>query len=177
MKSLLITGGAGFIGSNLVEYLIEKYPDYQIVVLDLLTYAGNAEHLKSVKNAKNFTFIKGDICDRALVERIFQHHIIKGVFHLAAESHVDNSILRPDVFIETNVKGTFTLLDVAYKYWMEKPFVFKSGLENSRFLQVSTVLVPLHGLILPGGLNPPERMPWSLTWGCCPLILPSRDLP
>ena len=107
MKSLLITGGAGFIGSNLVEYLIEKYPDYQIVVLDLLTYAGNAEHLKSVKNAKNFTFIKGDICDRALVERIFQHHIIKGVFHLAAESHVDNSLLRPDVFIETNVKGTF----------------------------------------------------------------------
>ena len=138
MKSLLITGGAGFIGSNLVEYLIDKYPDYQIVVLDLLTYAGDVENLKSIKNAKNFTFIKGDICDRALVERIFQHHIIKGVFHLAAESHVDNSILHPDVFIETNVKGTFTVLDVAYKYWMEKPFVYKNGFENSRFLHVST---------------------------------------
>ena len=138
MKSILVTGAAGFIGSNLVEYLIEKYSDCKIVVLDLLTYAGDAENLKAVKNAKNFTFVHGDICDRSLVERIFQHYYINNVIHLAAESHVDNSITNPGVFIETNVNGTFTLLDVAYRYWMEKPFVFKPGFEDSRFLHVST---------------------------------------
>ena len=138
MKSILITGGAGFIGSNLVEYFVEKYPDFRIVVLDLLTYAGDEANLNTVKNAKNFTFIKGDICDRGLIERIFQHHIITNVIHLAAESHVDNSIAHPDVFVKTNVLGTFTLIDVAYKYWMEKPFVIKKGYENSRFLHVST---------------------------------------
>jgi len=103
-----------------------------------LTYAGDIENLKAVKNAKNFTFVHGDICDRALIERIFQHYYILDVIHLAAESHVDNSISHPDVFIETNVKGTFTLIDVAYKYWMDKPFVSKTGYENSRFLHVST---------------------------------------
>ena len=138
MKSILITGGAGFIGSNLVDYLMENYPDYKIVVLDLLTYAGDLENLKSVKNKKNFTFVQGDICDRSLVERIFQHYYINNVIHLAAESHVDNSISNPDVFIETNVKGTFTLVDVAYKYWMQKPFLFKAGFEENRFLHVST---------------------------------------
>jgi len=138
MKSILITGGAGFIGSNLVEYMIEKYSDYKIVVLDLLTYAGDQENLKKVRKARNFTFVEGDICDRGLVERIFQHYYINEVIHLAAESHVDNSISHPDVFIETNVKGTFTLIDVAYKYWMDKPFVFKPGFEESRFLHVST---------------------------------------
>jgi len=138
MKSILITGGAGFIGSNLVEYFVEKYPDYKFVIIDLLTYAGDIENLKSVKNSKNFTFVHGDICDIDLVERMFQHYYINGVIHLAAESHVDNSITDPGIFIETNVKGTFTLLDVAYKYWMEKPFEFKRGFEESRFLHVST---------------------------------------
>ena len=138
MNSILVTGGAGFIGSNLVEYLVGKYPDYNIVVLDSLTYAGNFDNLKSIEKAKNFTFVKGDICDRDLVERIFHHYIIHGVLHLAAESHVDNSINHPDVFIETNVKGSFVLLDVAYKYWMERPFVFKRGFEKSKFLHVST---------------------------------------
>jgi dTDP-glucose 4,6-dehydratase len=138
MKSILVTGGAGFIGSNLIKHLVQKYPDYNIVNLDLLTYAGDSENLKSVENAPNYTFVHGDICDRDLVQRIFQHYIIHGVIHLAAESHVDNSISNPDVFIETNIKGTFTLLDVAYKYWMEKPFTYKKGYENNTFLHVST---------------------------------------
>ncbi len=138
MKSILITGGAGFIGSNLTELLVEKYPQYKFVVIDLLTYAGDMHNLNKVKNAKNFTFVNGNICDRSLIERVFQHYYINNVIHLAAESHVDNSITDPGVFIETNVKGTFTLLDVAYKYWMEKPFEYKAGYENSRFLHVST---------------------------------------
>ena len=138
MKSILITGAAGFIVSNLVEHIISKYPDYKIVVIDLLTYAGDIHNLDTVKNAKNFTFVQGSICDRDLIERIFHHYYINNVIHLAAESHVDNSISHPDVFIETNVKGTFTLIDVAYKNWMEKPFAFKKGFEDSKFLNVST---------------------------------------
>lgn len=138
MKSILVTGGAGFIGSNLIEHLVRKYPEYHIVNIDLLTYAGDTANLKSVEKAPNYTFVHGNICDRDLVERVFHHYYIHGVIHLAAESHVDNSITNPDVFIETNVKGTFTLLDVAYKYWMEKPFVFKKGFEENRFLHVST---------------------------------------
>lgn len=138
MKSILVTGGAGFIGSNLVEHLVHKYLGYHIITLDLLTYAGDLDNLSSIKNAENFTFIKGNICDRKLIEQIFEKYNIKGVFHLAAESHVDNSIANPDIFIETNIKGTFVLLDVAYKYWMEKPFKAKHGFENCRFLHVST---------------------------------------
>lgn len=138
MKSILVTGGAGFIGSNLVEHLIASQPNCKIVVIDALTYAGDVHNLNSVKNTKNFKFVHGNICDRSLIERVFQHYLITDVIHLAAESHVDNSISNPDVFIETNVKGTFTLIDVAYKYWMEKPFVFKQGFEESRFLHVST---------------------------------------
>lgn len=138
MKTILITGGAGFIGSNLVSYLVEKYPKYKFVVIDKLTYAGDLHNLDPVKNAKNFTFVKGNICDRELIERIFHHYYINGVIHLAAESHVDNSIAHPDIFIESNVKGTFVLLDVAYKNWMSAPFKFKKGFEEARFLHVST---------------------------------------
>ncbi len=124
-KTILVTGCAGFIGSNFVPYFLDKYPNYNLVNIDLLTYAGDLENLKEVENNPNYKFIKGDICNRELVEYIFTEFDIQGVIHFAAESHVDNSIKNPGVFVQTNVNGTFTLLDVAYKYWMEKPFVYK----------------------------------------------------
>ena len=138
MKNILVTGTAGFIGSNFIYHFIENYPDYHLISLDKLTYAGSLENLKDVENHERHTFIKGGICDRKLIENIFSEYNIEGVLHFAAESHVDNSISNPGVFIETNVNGTFTLLDVAYKYWMEKPFTYKKGFENCRFLHVST---------------------------------------
>ena len=138
MKSILVTGCAGFIGSNFVPYFLEKYSDYHIVNLDLLTYAGNLDNLKEVENHERYTFVKGDICDRELVERQFALYDVRGVIHFAAESHVDNSIKNPAVFIETNVNGTFTLIDVAYKHWMESPFVYKDGYEACRFHHIST---------------------------------------
>ena len=116
MTSLLVTGCAGFIGSNFVPYYLEQYPDDHIINLDLLTYAGNLDNLKEIADHKRYTFVEGDICDRALLERLFAEHDIRGVIHFAAESHVDNSIKNPGVFVETNVIGTFTLIDVAYKY-------------------------------------------------------------
>ena len=138
MKNILVTGTAGFIGSNFIYHFIENHPDYHLISLDKLTYAGSLENLKDVENHERHTFIKGDICDRKLIENIFSEYNIEGVLHFAAESHVDNSISNPGVFIETNVNGTFTLLDVAYKYWMKKPFTYKKGFENCRFLHVST---------------------------------------
>jgi dTDP-glucose 4,6-dehydratase len=138
MKSILVTGCAGFIGSNFVPYFIEKYPEYKIINLDLLTYAGNLENLKEIENHPNYKFIQGDICNRELIEFIFNEYDIKGVIHFAAESHVDNSIKNPGIFIETNVNGTFTLIDVAYKQWMEKPFTCKAGYEDCRFHHIST---------------------------------------
>ena len=113
MTAILLTGTAGFIGSNFVSYFLEKYQNYKLVSLDLLTYAGNIDNLKEVENNDRHTFIQGDICDRALVESIFTKYDIRGVIHFAAESHVDNSIANPDVFIKTNVNGTFTLVDIA----------------------------------------------------------------
>lgn len=124
-KSILVTGCAGFIGSNFVPYFLERYPEYNIINLDLLTYAGDLENLKECEDNSNYKFIKGDICNRDLVEFIFNEYDIRGVIHFAAESHVDNSIKNPGVFVQTNVNGTFTLIDVAYKYWMEKPFKYK----------------------------------------------------
>ena len=138
MKSILVTGCAGFIGSNFVPYFLEKYPDYFIINLDLLTYAGDLANLSDVKADANYKFIKGDICNRELLEFIFDEYDVRGVIHFAAESHVDNSIKNPSVFIETNVNGSFTLLDVAYKKWMKKPFTFKEGYEGCRFHHIST---------------------------------------
>jgi len=137
-KSILVTGGAGFIGSNLVTLLVTKYPGTMIVNLDKLTYAGNLENLSQVKDSQNYRFFEGDIGDRQLVEKIFHDYRIDGVIHLAAESHVDNSIAGPRVFVETNVFGTFTLLDVARNCWMESPFKSKTGFEETRFHHVST---------------------------------------
>lgn len=137
-KSILVTGCAGFIGSNFVPYFLEKYKDYFIVNLDLLTYAGDLDNLSEVSENKNYKFIQGDICNRDLVDFIFQEYNIQGVIHFAAESHVDNSIKNPGVFIETNVNGTFTLLDVAYKHWMEKPFTYKADYQGCRFHHIST---------------------------------------
>jgi dTDP-glucose 4,6-dehydratase len=137
-KNILVTGCAGFIGSNFVPYFLNKYSDYNIINLDLLTYAGNLENLSELEENPSYKFIQGDICNRALVEFIFNEYDIKGVIHFAAESHVDNSIKNPEVFIQTNINGTFTLIDVAYKYWMEKPFTYKNNYQNCRFHHIST---------------------------------------
>lgn len=137
-KNILVTGCAGFIGSNFVPYFLEKYEDYDIVNLDLLTYAGDLNNLKEIECNDRYKFIKGDICNRELVEFIFEEYDIGGVIHFAAESHVDNSIKNPGIFMETNVNGTFTLLDVAQKHWMQKPFVYRDDYEGCRFHHIST---------------------------------------
>lgn len=137
-KNILLTGTAGFIGSNFVPYFLEKYPEYNLVNLDLLTYAGNLENLTECEKNSRYKFIKGDICNRELVEFIFSEYDVSGVIHFAAESHVDNSIKNPGVFVQTNVNGTFTLVDVAYKYWMNKPFIYKEKYQECRFHHIST---------------------------------------
>ncbi len=138
MKSILVTGGAGFIGANFVPYFAKKYADYQVINLDKLTYAGNLDNLSDCADCANYKFVQGDICDRDLVEKLFRENDIRGVVHFAAESHVDNSITGPKAFIETNVLGTFTLLDVARNYWMTAPHQFREGYEDSRFHHIST---------------------------------------
>ncbi|WP_294961835.1 dTDP-glucose 4,6-dehydratase [Sulfurimonas sp.] len=138
MKNILVTGCAGFIGSNFVPYFLEKYPEYNIINLDLLTYAGNLANLKGCDNNPKYKFIKGNICNRDLVEFIFQEYDINGVIHFAAESHVDNSIINPGIFIETNVNGTYTLIDVAKNYWMDSSFHYKEKYKESRFHHIST---------------------------------------
>lgn len=135
---LLITGGLGFIGSNFIEYLLKKHPKYKIVNLDKLTYAGELSNLEAIENSPNYTLIKGDICDKKLVDTLFKKYNFKGVIHFAAESHVDNSISNPSAFVDTNITGTFNLIDVAKHYWMDEPFKFKKGQENNRFHHIST---------------------------------------
>ncbi len=131
MKSILVTGGAGFIGSHLVRYWTKKYPDTQVVNLDKLTYAGNLENLKDVENLSNYTFVRGDIVDENLMSELFVKYRFEGVVHLAAESHVDRSISNPVEFIRTNIMGTVTLLNVARQAW-------KGDFENKLFYHVST---------------------------------------
>lgn len=138
MKSILVTGGAGFIGSNFIPYYLEKNSDCKIINLDVLSYAGDLENLKEVENHKNYTFIKGDICDRDLLNKLFDTYNFTEVIHFAAESHVDNSIKTPDAFVRTNVFGTFNLLDVAKNYWMTSPNKYREEFKHARFHHIST---------------------------------------
>ncbi|WP_461206112.1 dTDP-glucose 4,6-dehydratase [Clostridium sp. DL1XJH146] len=140
MKTILVTGGAGFIGSNFVKLMLDSHPDYKIINIDALTYAGNLENLKDIDNNENYTFIKVDIRDREKIEEIFDTYKVDTVVNFAAESHVDRSIEEPEVFLTTNVIGTQTLLDVAKKYWKVNPDdkYCKEYKEGVKFLQVST---------------------------------------
>lgn len=140
MKNILITGGAGFIGSNFVKLMLDKHPDYNIINLDILTYAGNLENLSDIDRSANYTFVKGDIRDREAVDQIFKTQDIDYLVNFAAESHVDRSIEDPEVFLTTNIIGTQVLLDAAKKYWKVNPDdkyckEYKAGV---KFLQVST---------------------------------------
>jgi len=155
-KSLLITGGAGFIGSHLVARLVRRYPAYRIVNLDKLTYAGNLENLKQVETASNYQFVKGDIVDAALLDSLFETYHFDGVIHLAAESHVDRSITDPMAFITTNIVGTVSLLNAARRQWVRY--------EGKRFYHISTDEV--YGSLGPTGFFTEEtpydpRSPYS----------------
>ncbi|GAB2762593.1 dTDP-glucose 4,6-dehydratase [Salinimicrobium soli] len=132
----LVTGGAGFIGSNYINYFCGKDSDH-IVNLDKLTYAGNLDNIE-VSERENYTFIQGDIGDKELLKELFEKYRFRRVVNFAAESHVDNSILNPAAFVETNIAGTFNLLQNAYSLWMEKPFHLKNEFNDVRFLHVST---------------------------------------
>jgi dTDP-D-glucose 4,6-dehydratase len=135
MKTYLVTGGAGFIGSNFVHYMLKKYNDIKIINYDKLTYAGNLENLKSIADNPNYTFIQGDICDKSKLEEMFQEYDIDYVVNFAAESHVDRSIKNPEIFVQTNVLGTVTLLNTAKNAWSEGES-FKSGKNIFRFQQM-----------------------------------------
>ena len=131
MKNILVTGGAGFIGSHLVRLLVNKYPNYHIVNMDVLTYAGNLDNLKDIESMENYTFVKCDICDIEKVKQVFADHKIDSVIHLAAESHVDRSIEDPFSFAQTNVMGTLSLLQAAKAFW-------NGNFTNKLFYHVST---------------------------------------
>jgi dTDP-glucose 4,6-dehydratase len=152
-RRILVTGGAGFIGSNFIQYWLRKYPEDYIVNLDVLTYAGNKANLASVEESPNYTFVHGDIKDQELVTNVFENEDIHYVVHLAAESHVDRSILGPGAFVRTNVQGTFVLLDVARQVWANEP-------GKQRFLNVSTDEVY--------GTLSRDEAPWTESSLICP---------
>lgn len=133
MKTLLVTGGAGFIGSNFISFFLNKNKDYSIVNIDALTYAGDLKNLKEVENNSRYHFVHGNICDKILIENLFEKYQFDGVIHFAAESHVDNSIKSPDEFIKTNILGTFTLLECAKNCWLEE-----GKTNKNRFHHIST---------------------------------------
>ena len=151
-RNILVTGGAGFIGSHVVRLLVTKYPDYRIVNLDKLTYAGNLANLRDVEQRPNYTFVRGDICDFEAVEALMRRYEIDGIIHLAAESHVDRSIRDPFIFARTNVLGTLTLLEAARRCWEARP----EGFDGKLFYHISTDEV--YGalpLTHPEGIEPP----------------------
>ena len=135
MRSYLVTGGAGFIGSNFIIYMLNKYSDIRIINVDILTYAGNLENLVSVENNPNYSFVKADICNRESMQKIFDENTVDYVVNFAAESHVDRSIIDPNVFAKTNIWGTINLLNLAKKVWQTGEDKYKDGV---KFLQVST---------------------------------------
>ena len=151
-KNILITGGAGFIGSHVVRLFVTKYPDYHIINLDKLTYAGNLANLKDIEQAPNYTFVKADICDFDTVLSLMQQYEVDGIIHLAAESHVDRSIKDPFTFARTNVMGTLSILEAAHRYWSSRP----EGFEGKLFYHISTDEV--YGALKmthPEGIKPP----------------------
>ncbi|WP_179344626.1 dTDP-glucose 4,6-dehydratase [Winogradskyella ursingii] len=136
--TILVTGGAGFIGSNFIIYFLKNHTTVRIINLDKLTYAGELSNLSELEGNNRYTFVKGDICDTALLNQLFKKYSISGVIHFAAESHVDNSIENPNTFIRTNINGTFNLLNVSKNFWMKAPFIFNKGMEHARFHHIST---------------------------------------
>ena len=135
MQSVLVTGGAGFIGSNFVRYLLKTEPGVRVVNLDLLTYAGNLDNLRGLPAPERHTFVQGDIADRALIDRLMHEHQVDTIVHFAAETHVDRSILFPEQFLRTNVVGTFTLLEAARQFWLVEKAL---PIEQVRFHHIST---------------------------------------
>ena len=140
MKKILVTGGAGFIGSNFVHYILSRYDDIQVVNLDALTYAGNLENLAAIKDDPRYTFVKGDIRDREMIGKLFAEHQFDTVVNFAAESHVDRSITEPELFLTTNIIGTQVLLDAAKRIWSKEPDnkYCREYRKGVKFLQVST---------------------------------------
>ena len=134
--NILVTGGAGFIGCNYVRYMLANDPDVKIINIDKLTYAGSLDNLNELPDESRHTFVQGDICDRALIDQLLREYKIDTIVHFAAESHVDNSISEPEIFVQTNVMGTFTLLEAARQYWMNRS---EGDVQSSyRFHHIST---------------------------------------
>lgn len=151
-RNIIITGGAGFIGNHVVRLFVNQYPDYHIINLDKLTYAGNLANLKDIEDRPNYTFVKADICDFDKMSELIRQYRVDGIIHLAAESHVDRSIKDPFTFARTNVMGTLSLLQAAKEYWESLP----EGYEGKRFYHISTDEV--YGaleLTHPEGIEPP----------------------
>ncbi|OGO27332.1 MAG: dTDP-glucose 4,6-dehydratase [Chloroflexi bacterium RBG_16_54_11] len=158
MKNVLVTGGAGFIGSNFVRFLLQAEPDVRVINLDMLSYAGSQENLMDLPAPDRHTFIRGDICDRPLVDHLFHKNEIDTVIHFAAETHVDRSILHPEDFLRTNVVGTFTLLEAARQYWLAERALPP---EELRFHHISTDEV--YGTLKPGEPAWTESAPYAPT--------------